>query len=323
MKIFFAFVLMLALTSVSFAQNGDVVSGVKVTYRVIVNQQKMHPFRSGAVLSTGECIAGIVFSKNPLLAAEVGLPVLGVGNLSAYLLMHNNAGTKKDKVGRVIQGISGAFCLGYGLTRPRAQASYSNGPVIGGGTGTGGTGTGTGGSGSILGSGGPGGSGSCISFIGVNISFQNPLCDLTQLIGDGPAAGAAIYLASLFHTAAAVVPVLVVEEIPVVPDVVLPEVPAMMVVPLEMVELEFSAPIPSSRVDNVSKAKLDATVLLMKQSDGTVILEGNSLTGHGDIMLSRATNAKKYLVENGIDPQRITVTRGTKRQRAVEIILAP
>jgi hypothetical protein len=89
---------------------------------------------------------------------------------------------------------------------------------------------------------------------------------------------------------------------------------------------QYSAPpypVLGARVDNVCKAKLDGTVLALKQAEGTIILEGNSLSGHGSIALSRARNVKAYLVANGIDPQRIVIKRGIKHQRAVDILLLP
>ena len=82
-------------------------------------------------------------------------------------------------------------------------------------------------------------------------------------------------------------------------------------------------PVLGARVDNVCKAKLDGTVLALKQAEGTIILEGNSLSGHGSIALIRARNVKAYLVANGIDPQRIVIKRGIKHQRAVDILLLP
>src|SRR5271170_6679197 len=75
-----------------------------------------------------------------------------------------------------------------------------------------------------------------------------------------------------------------------------------------------------SRVDNVCKAKLDDTILYLKSSQDSIVLEGNSLSGHGSVALSRANHVRAYLIRNGIDPQRISVKRGTKRSRVVDLI---
>jgi len=75
-----------------------------------------------------------------------------------------------------------------------------------------------------------------------------------------------------------------------------------------------------SRVDNVCKHKLDDTILYLKANQDNIVLEGNSLSGHGSIALSRAEHVRAYLIRNGIDPQRISVKRGTKRSRVVDLI---
>lgn len=86
---------------------------------------------------------------------------------------------------------------------------------------------------------------------------------------------------------------------------------------------KYSAPGPkaalAARVDNVCKHKLDDTVLFLKSNKDTIVLEGNSLTGHGNIALIRANNVRAYLIKNGIDPQRIKVVRGTKHSRVVDL----
>lgn len=87
----------------------------------------------------------------------------------------------------------------------------------------------------------------------------------------------------------------------------------------------YSAPGPkaaiAARVDNVCKHKLDDTILYLKSNKDVIVLEGNSLSGHGTIALSRANNVRTYLIKNGIDPQRIKVTRGTKHSRVVDLTL--
>jgi len=75
-----------------------------------------------------------------------------------------------------------------------------------------------------------------------------------------------------------------------------------------------------SRVDNVCKHKLDDTILYLKASQGNIVLQGNSLTGHGSIAMSRAAHVRAYLIRNGIDAQRISITRGTKHSRVVDLI---
>jgi hypothetical protein len=89
---------------------------------------------------------------------------------------------------------------------------------------------------------------------------------------------------------------------------------------------KYSAPGPkaalAARVDNVCKHKLDDTVLFLKSNKNTIILEGNSLSGHGDIALIRANNVRAYLIRNGIDPSRIKVVRGTKHSRVVDLTVS-
>lgn len=75
-----------------------------------------------------------------------------------------------------------------------------------------------------------------------------------------------------------------------------------------------------SRVDNVCKHKLDDTILYLKSSQGKIVLEGNSLTGHGSIAMSRAWHVRAYLIRNGVDANRIEVKRGTKHSRVVDLI---
>ena len=122
-----ALTLILAVTS-AFGQ-GDVVSGVKAVNRYF-NER---PTQKHAILSTGECAAGIAFSANPAGAAIVGLPVLALGNGLGYLLRNAQATPYERNVdvvtfvhntGRyiknhptLIQDASGEFCLAYGLTR--------------------------------------------------------------------------------------------------------------------------------------------------------------------------------------------------------------
>lgn len=77
-----------------------------------------------------------------------------------------------------------------------------------------------------------------------------------------------------------------------------------------------------SRVDNVCKHKLDDTILYLKQRNDSILLEGNSLTGHGSIAISRARNVRAYLMANGIDAQRITIKRGLKHSRVVDLIVS-
>jgi hypothetical protein len=75
-----------------------------------------------------------------------------------------------------------------------------------------------------------------------------------------------------------------------------------------------------SRVDNVCKHKLDDTILYLKVNQVNITLEGNSLTGHGSIAMSRAWHVRAYLIKNGIDPNRIRVKRGLKHSRVVDLI---
>jgi len=74
-----------------------------------------------------------------------------------------------------------------------------------------------------------------------------------------------------------------------------------------------------SRVDNVCKHKLDDTILYLKSSQDKIVLEGNSLTGHGSIAMSRAWHVRAYLIRNGVDASRISVKRGTKHSRVVDL----
>jgi hypothetical protein len=87
----------------------------------------------------------------------------------------------------------------------------------------------------------------------------------------------------------------------------------------------YSAPGPkaaiAARVDNVCKHKLDDTILYLKSNKDTIVLQGNSLSGHGSIALTRANNVRSYLIKNGIDPSRIKVVRGTKHSRVVDLAL--
>lgn len=89
----------------------------------------------------------------------------------------------------------------------------------------------------------------------------------------------------------------------------------------------FSAPpyeILGYKVDNVSMAQLDDTILYLKSHpNDLILLEGNSLTGHGSIAMSRAWNMKMYLVKNGMDPKRIQIKRGVKHSRVVDLIDIP
>jgi hypothetical protein len=75
-----------------------------------------------------------------------------------------------------------------------------------------------------------------------------------------------------------------------------------------------------SRVDNVCKHKLDDTILYLKSSQDKIVLEGNSLTGHGSIAMSRAWHVRAYLIRNGVDASRISIKRGTKHSRVVDLI---
>ncbi len=188
-----ALTLILAVTS-AFGQ-GDVVSGIKAVNRYF-NQR---PTQKHAILSTGECAAGIAFSANPAGAAIVGLPVLALGNGLGYFLRNaqatpytpnvdvvsffHNAGRYIENHPTLLQDASGTFCMSYGLTRsgrtkPAAKstptpkhnptpkpdptqtgAGDTGGSNGGTGTGTGSTGGDSGGAGSGSGS-GSGGSGS-------------------------------------------------------------------------------------------------------------------------------------------------------------------
>ena len=89
---------------------------------------------------------------------------------------------------------------------------------------------------------------------------------------------------------------------------------------------QYSAPGPkaklAARVDNVCKHKLDDTVLYLKGTKDKIVLSGNSLTGHGDIAILRAQNVRAYLIRNGIDASRISITRGTKHSRVVDLIVS-
>ncbi len=157
--------------AVGSTEGGDVVSGVKAVNRYF----KKRPTQKHAILSTGECAAGIAFSSNPAGAAAVGIPVLALGNLSAYLLRNakpgaytpnqdvvsivNNAGRYVGKHPTLLQDASGSFCLAYGLTRsgrtkPTAKAKPTD-PSDPTDPGDGGSGGGNGG-----GSGDGGGDGS-------------------------------------------------------------------------------------------------------------------------------------------------------------------
>src|SRR5216684_4037852 len=116
-------------TDVSSSSQGDVVSGVKAVNRYF----KKRPTQKHAILSTGECAAGIAFSSNPVGAATVGLPVLALGNGLAYFLRNaqptpytpnqdvvsfvHNAGRYIEKHPTLLQDASGSFCLAYGLSR--------------------------------------------------------------------------------------------------------------------------------------------------------------------------------------------------------------
>ena len=80
-------------------------------------------------------------------------------------------------------------------------------------------------------------------------------------------------------------------------------------------------PVLGAKVDSNCKHKLDETLAYLKTNKGVIVLEGNSLTGHGSIAMNRAWNVRKYLISNGIDPQRIHVRRGVKHTRVVDLIL--
>jgi hypothetical protein len=88
----------------------------------------------------------------------------------------------------------------------------------------------------------------------------------------------------------------------------------------------YSAPGPkarlAARVDNVCKHKLDDTILYLKSNKAAIVLEGNSLSGHGTIGLRRAENVKAYLIRNGIAADRISITRGEKHSRVVDLIVS-
>jgi hypothetical protein len=77
-------------------------------------------------------------------------------------------------------------------------------------------------------------------------------------------------------------------------------------------------------VDKVCLAQFEVTILYLKSHPkDLILLEGNSLTGHGGIAMSRAWNLKMYLVNRGMDPKRIQIKRGVKRSRVVELIDIP
>lgn len=184
-----AFVVVLALASVANAGlrpatpiiassgNGDVVSGVKAVNTYFDKR----PTQKHAILSTGMCAAGIAFSRNPVGAATVGVPVLVVGNGFAYFLRNSkpvpysknddlrhivlNIGKYAHNHPTLLQDASGEFCLAYGLTRPGRKIAKPKTPTQGNGGNPGGgnppSGGGDGGNGSGgSGSGGNGGSGS-------------------------------------------------------------------------------------------------------------------------------------------------------------------
>lgn len=162
------------MSAVSHAQT-DVVSGVKAVH-VYIDKR---PTQKHAILSTGECVAGIALSQNPVGAAAVGLPVLALGNGLGYLLRNENPGPYSPNqdvasffhnVGRylekhptLLQDASGTFCMSYGLSR-HGRAKLSKAKPQGGNTGSNnpsGTQPGDGGSGNAGGSGsGSSGSGS-------------------------------------------------------------------------------------------------------------------------------------------------------------------
>jgi hypothetical protein len=80
---------MLLLAGISFGQTTstpDVATAVKKAAHFVYRPQKKHKFTRGAVLSSGECVAGIALSSNPVGAAAVGLPVLFVGNVGGVPL---------------------------------------------------------------------------------------------------------------------------------------------------------------------------------------------------------------------------------------------
>lgn len=79
----------------------------------------------------------------------------------------------------------------------------------------------------------------------------------------------------------------------------------------------------AARADKVCKTTLDGTILYLKEHNNDIVLEGNSLSGHGSIALSRARSVKRYLVQNGIDPNRIKIVRGVKHQRLVDLVAVP
>jgi hypothetical protein len=165
--------------------NHDVVSGVNAVNKYFAKR----PTQKHAILSTGECAAGIAFSSNPVGAAAVGLPILVVGNGLAYFLRNvqpssylfnqdvfsivRNGGRYVKNHPTLIQDASGSFCLAYGLSRSgRAKIKIKkptnsgggdggnnggdggNGGNNGGGSGGGSNGGGDGGSGSGGGNGG-------------------------------------------------------------------------------------------------------------------------------------------------------------------------
>ena len=173
--------LTLAFVPAEAKQQGDIVSGVKKVNLYF----KERPTQKHAILSTGECAAGIAFSSNPVGAATVGLPVLALGNGLSYFLRNvrpvpylpnqdvvsivRNSGRYVRNHPTLIQDASGSFCLAYGLTRsgrtPKVKVKNpgSNGGGDGGnggngsGGGNGGSGGGNGGGGNGGGNGGSGG----------------------------------------------------------------------------------------------------------------------------------------------------------------------
>lgn len=66
----------------------------------------------GMGTSTAECVVGIVLSKNPATAAEIGLPILLFGNIVAVKLYNNH-----PRWSGLIQNLSGLGCLAGALTR--------------------------------------------------------------------------------------------------------------------------------------------------------------------------------------------------------------
>jgi len=156
--------------SVASQQGGDVVSGIVATKKYFDNR----PTQKHGILSAGECAAGIAFSRNPVGAATVGLPVLLVGNGFAYFLRNAkpvpysanddvrhivfNFGKYIHNHPTLVQDASGQFCMAYGLTRSGRKVAKGN-PKAGGGNGGNDGGSGQGGSGGS-GSGGGTGSGS-------------------------------------------------------------------------------------------------------------------------------------------------------------------